>query len=75
MTTDLQSAIQHWTNLAESKERLALGLSHMGGDESLIREAVAESLQASRTAEALRMEARTGKAHCSCSNPPHAVAR
>ena len=71
MKDDLHAAIKKWSTLADSKARFALALSHIGADAFLIKETAMESRQAQSVAEALRMEARTGLAHCSCTDPPH----
>lgn len=71
MTTKL--AITHWTELADRKANFALAIGQY--DSSLAREAAQESLQASCVADALRMTARTGIEHCSCTNTPHPITR
>jgi len=71
MKTGLQAAIKKWSTLADSKARFALALSHIGADESLIRETIMESRQAQSVVEALRMEEKTGVVHCGCTDPPH----
>lgn len=77
MSTDLQAAINHWTELATKKEAFALNLSHTNSNTpehaAAIKQAVAEAIEAGRVADSLRAEARTGAKHCSCTNPPHAL--
>jgi hypothetical protein len=73
MITTIQESISHWQNLADRKAAFSLAVGQH--DASLSRDAAQESLQASRVVEALKMEARTGVVHCSCTTPPHPINR
>ena len=63
------NALAHWQDLSERKATFAQAMA--GYDESLAREAAAESLEARRVADSLLREQQTGIRHCSCTNPPH----